>query len=89
VGRAGLNRRARPGGAPPGDRALAARLIEPDGFDARIRALHRRTERDGMFSYTRQRPRAIVRRRAASCELRAASCELQGKQRDAGADGQV
>ena len=32
--------------------ALAAGLAEPDAFDAGIRALHRTTEPDGVFSYT-------------------------------------
>ena len=32
--------------------AIAARLIEAEGFDAGIRALHRTTEPDGVFCYT-------------------------------------
>ncbi len=32
--------------------ALAAGLIEPQGFDAGVRALHRTTEADGVFCYT-------------------------------------
>ncbi len=32
--------------------ALAARLIEPEAFDAGIRALHRTTQADGVFCYT-------------------------------------
>jgi ubiquinone/menaquinone biosynthesis C-methylase UbiE len=32
--------------------AIAAGLAEPDAFDAGIRALHRTTEPDGVFSYT-------------------------------------
>jgi protein-L-isoaspartate O-methyltransferase len=32
--------------------AILAGLIEPDGFDAGVRALHRTTEADGVFCYT-------------------------------------
>jgi hypothetical protein len=32
--------------------ALAAGLIEPERFDAGIRALYRTTEADGVFCYT-------------------------------------
>jgi SAM-dependent methyltransferase len=32
--------------------ALAAKLIEPERFDAGVRALHRTTEPDGVFCYT-------------------------------------
>jgi SAM-dependent methyltransferase len=32
--------------------ALAARLIEPERFDEGVRALHRTTEPDGVFTYT-------------------------------------
>ena len=34
------------------DSALAAGLIEPERFDAGVRALHRTTEADGVFCYT-------------------------------------
>ena len=32
--------------------AIAAGLIEPERFDAGVRALHRTTEADGVFCYT-------------------------------------
>jgi hypothetical protein len=44
--------------------AIAAGLIEPEAFDAGVRALHRTTEADGVFCYTlfkgvgENRPRA-------------------------------
>jgi hypothetical protein len=34
------------------DSAVAARIVEPDLFDAGIRALHRTAEADGIFCYT-------------------------------------
>jgi trans-aconitate methyltransferase len=34
------------------DSAIAARIVEPERFDAGIRALHRTTETDGVFCYT-------------------------------------
>jgi hypothetical protein len=34
------------------DDAIAARLIDPERFDAGVRDLHRTTEADGVFCYT-------------------------------------
>jgi hypothetical protein len=34
------------------DSAIAARIVEPDRFDAGIRALYRTAEADGTFCYT-------------------------------------